>query len=353
MPKKNNAPPDLPMTIYSILFLLTNIGISGGNKPTAWWQLEDKNDTSLALSLHRHLLRLREKYPRKKKTPPHPRKKKTPPLHGIENSTTSPPWRVAMVHIPKTAGTSFSHSLHSYNYHSCSSYTGGTMLCSCEDVRCRALSKVAVVEAPYPMVKAILRTVPAHWLWVAVIRRPSDWFYSAVGQWCSGRGRFTKGPKRLACIPGANHSVLRAASWFDSSTLKDRLHSGEESMGVKYYFFGANIQTSMLGGLFLEGNWLVATMEDALSTITRAIQFTALESRPFKLMHSNEAHWPLLKSWKEHVPWTSIRQYYAVDEAFYGHVKQQHGSCLAHISSKNLSLVLTKQQNLSGEFTWV
>ena len=235
-------------------------------------------------------------------------------------------WSVAMIHIPKTAGSSIAEALWAGRHHACASYTGNLSLCNCKDTRCRSVAKVAVVEAPHRMVKALLGPMRREWLWVSIIRRPEDWFYSAVGQWCAGRGA-----GRLPCQPGADVATLRKASWFDPNAGRDRQASGEEKDGVKYYFFGPNIQTHFLSSVFLEDAWIVGTLEHSLETVVEAIRGTALESPDqFALRHSNSAHWPSLASFKQRVPWPSVRRYFAVDEAFYEHVVEQEGSCIGH-----------------------
>ena len=45
------------------------------------------------------------------------------------------------------------------------SYTGNLSLCNCKDTRCRSVAKVAVVEAPHRMVKALLGPMRREWLW--------------------------------------------------------------------------------------------------------------------------------------------------------------------------------------------
>ena len=44
----------------------------------------------------------------------------------------------------------------------------------------------------------------------------------------------------------------------------------------------------------------------------------------------SSSHWPSLASFKQRVPWPSVRRYFAVDEAFYEHVVEQEGSCIGH-----------------------
>ena len=84
-------------------------------------------------------------------------------------------WSVAMIHIPKTAGSSIAEALWAGRHHACASYTGNLSLCNCKDTRCRSVAKVAVVEAPHRMVKALLGPMRREWLWVSIIRRPEDW----------------------------------------------------------------------------------------------------------------------------------------------------------------------------------
>jgi hypothetical protein len=235
------------------------------------------------------------------------------------------PWNVAVVHIPKSAGSSIAELLSAGMHPSCAEYTGNLSLCGCSNERCRARAKVAVVEAPFSIIKALLRPVRTKWLWVAVIRRPERWFYSAVGQWCANNGK-----RSIPCKPNASITTLLRASWFNPNTGWNRERSGAQKGSVKYYFFGPNLQTYFLGSMFLEDAWIVGTLEHGIHALVAAIWSTALNSTPVRLKHVNEEHWPLLKSFKDNVPWTDVKRYYAVDDAFYKHVSRQKGSCIGH-----------------------
>lgn len=103
--------------------------------------------------------------------------------------------RIAVVHVPKAAGVALMHALAQRRVPTCSLGTsakalqqlvvdGLTLPCSCESDSCMASSNVAVQERSHDEYHS------GGWgrrptMWLALIRDPEAWFYSAVGQWCS------------------------------------------------------------------------------------------------------------------------------------------------------------------------
>ena len=137
-------------------------------------------------------------------------------------------WSVAMIHIPKTAGSSIAEALWAGRHHACASYTGNLSLCNCKDTRCRSVAKVAVVEAPHRMVKALLGPMRREWLGCPSSAAPRT---GSTVRWGSGGAAAAPEDRRIA---GADAATLRKASWFDPNAGRDRQASGEEKDGVKY-----------------------------------------------------------------------------------------------------------------------
>ena len=89
-------------------------------------------------------------------------------------------------------------------------------MCDCAHRDCLQRSQAAVVERPYSTLRTIVRASSrwqGHTVYVATIRSPRAWFYSAVGHWCVGAygaadPDFAKEP------PSCSNTTLMRASWF-------------------------------------------------------------------------------------------------------------------------------------------
>ena len=204
-------------------------------------------------------------------------------------------WHVAYVHLPKTGGSSIGAALAAGGAAACAHKTHNLKelgMCDCAHRDCLQKSQAAVVERPYSTLRTIVRASSrwqGHTVYVATIRSPRAWFYSAVGHWCVGAygaadPDFAKEP------PSCSNTTLMRASWFrrhskkscsrpagdgscrcvlptvesfgvpaapaaaaaSASSTVSAARLGErgakcDQADVKYYFAGANPQLAMLG----------------------------------------------------------------------------------------------------------
>ena len=190
---------------------------------------------------------------------------------------------VNWLHIPKCGGTSVEASLAQAQQSRVLENTtvcndkpwARPALCQCwADSVCLNLARVRVSEKSHAEFVSNLVRRGAYnrpTFWIAVMRRPEDWFYSAVGQWCERSEQQRKWPS-LACHSPANVSTLtRREGWFNPQRINPR---------VREYFHHANLQTRMLGDLFLESGWLLCSL-DRISHATLAA--SRLLNLPFPL----------------------------------------------------------------------
>ena len=228
--------------------------------------------------------------------------------------TTNAVPRVAYVHIPKTGGSSLLAYFSDTRGPACNFETVGNFrrLCNCRDPRCRDKTAIAIMETTHVQMKNYLKG--SKMLWVAVIRQPERWFYSAVAQWCGNGGRGTKG-----CQGDATLETLLEAHWFEPLT---------EPRSVKKYFWHANFQSRTLGDFFEEESWLVCALETGLDVALTAISL-ALGLEPIHLKHANQNHWPKLPAFRLAVPWPIVASYYQVDMALWHRITDAGGSIAA------------------------
>jgi len=186
--------------------------------------------------------------------------------------------RVAYLHIPKTGGTTVDWSLGftpSIAKSMCrvGHWSGrGDGVCDCRNAECLQQAQVAVMEWPHVKMASLTRTVKnATWLWLAAIREPESWFYSAAGQMCTDP-QFFSNP-----VCSTNGTVAPYdAEWFRRTP----------SLPVYYPFTAANRQSVMLGDIFLEDNWVVCTLPH-LNTLVEVLR---MRFANLTLGHYQEVH---------------------------------------------------------------
>ena len=127
-------------------------------------------------------------------------------------------WRIAYIHTPKTGGSSVARAIAQAQVAACIVQTAGTGLCPCGKPRnadCLARPRVVMAERPFGTMSAEYVRPTGHrkWLWVAVVREPRSWFFSAIAQYCMGTnvGRHSR-----RCKAGTTAADLLAAGWFAS-----------------------------------------------------------------------------------------------------------------------------------------
>ena len=203
-------------------------------------------------------------------------------MRPAESSTSCPSWRVALVHIPKCGGSSLLGLLARLKLPYCdygSLKLTGFKGCSCRSsYGCANSSRVLSVEGPYADLRTLVSSrmdsspsdcgrrgacVPAGTctMFTGIIRRPEDWFYSAIGQWCSG----DVGKRNAGCQLNATLPTMHDAGWFPFARGRARSEAvataaaptalpffGFRRYGaepVKYFFRHADLQLRMLGGI--------------------------------------------------------------------------------------------------------
>ena len=300
-------------------------------------------------------------------------------------------WHVAYVHLPKTGGSSIGAALAAGGAAACAHKTHNLKelgMCDCAHRDCLQKSQAAVVERPYSTLRTIVRASSrwqGHTVYVATIRSPRAWFYSAVGHWCVGAygaadPDFAKEP------PSCSNTTLMRASWFRrhskkscsrpagdgscrcvlptvesfgvpaapaaaaasaSSTVSAARPRGSaaplkcDQADVKYYFAGANPQLAMLGRIASEANWAVCTIE-ALPTLLAFMG--ALAGRNLTLGRTNAARgWAGAASFQKRVPWSSVEQHYQLDDALYRGVAPK--GCVARFADAKVRKVWDRAGN--------
>lgn len=260
-------------------------------------------------------------------------------------------WRVAYLHIPKCGGTSVLHALSGADVAACNVVTGGSQLCPCvaersipeRSVGCLRRVSVIVGEQPFFRMKRIVKTQLRHqWLWMATVREPRGWFFSALAQWCTHTRDGSRSPR---CRPGTTAAQLLRAGWYSPDGSRRQWGLAHRNMTDPpiSYFSGANLQSEWLGNIFLEQNWVICSLDRLNSSVAAISRLLGSNLRD----DANHAHArrPLLqtlhrhglKQWRprsaleESVDWGELRQFHLLDEGLY---HQVHGAgCLAHTSS--------------------
>ena len=192
-----------------------------------------------------------------------------------------------------------------------------------------------------------------HWLWVATIRAPRDWFYSAVAQWCTTTGRAS-----ARCKVNTTAGDLVTAGWFTNTvtwllnanrtTRQEALASRAIDFSLRY-FEGNDEQSGYLGGIFSRPHFLVCTME-RLATIGAALaDVLGNETTAMPIPHVRSHPWTSLPKWAASVQWKDLSQFYGQDEALYRRVNGT-GGCIARTSSPWLRKILV---TAAAPLVWV
>ena len=203
-----------------------------------------------------------------------------------------------------------------------------------------SVSRVAVLEGPFETMNRLIGK-SSEWLWVASIREPRSWFYSAVGHQCSNFGR---DPGAVGFIPGCSQTAtidtLVANRWFEPTK--------EGVTHIHYYFHHPDVQSRMLSGFFARPNWLLCDISQ-LSALLDVVASAVGAS--LSLQRDNSAIWQFASNFKRRVPWSHVRYNYMVDEALHTSVMQGSG-CIGHTMSSVIrgtlsQLILAHGTNVS------
>jgi len=267
-------------------------------------------------------------------------------------------WRAAYLHLPKTGGSSVGWALARAHAPACKLGTGNIPLCPCvgaslyasnssaamvngsalySAAACKkrkewlSSSKAAVMEMSFPQISGVIRD-PSEWVWLASIRAPSAWFYSAVGHMCvfyaHRRDPMSFG-NATGCSRNATMHELLARHWFEPTS---------EPRGIHYYFHHANVQSRMLEDFFATPNWLLCDISK-LQVLAAVVASTVGAALP--LHRDNSAAWHGLSDFQRRVPWSDVQYNYLVDEALHASVMQK-GGCLGHALSPTIKVALNK-----------
>jgi len=251
------------------------------------------------------------------------------------------PRRLAFLHLPKTGGSSVGWALARARAPACKLGTGNIPLCPCHGsslyapdgyvskVNGTALyskaacmkrkewlssSQVAVMELSFPEISRVIHK-PSEWVWLASIREPRSWFYSAAGHMCSLFGHKPKAfDQGSGCSSATIHGLLEKG-WFELNTSKAGLSLIPRN--IHYYFHHANVQSRMLDDFFSTPNWLLCDISrlQLLADVVASMVGAALP-----LQSDNTAVWQRLSDFKRRIPWSDLQYNYAVDEALHASV---------------------------------
>ena len=291
-----------------------------------------------------------------------PERKSKSPSNWQCQSKSGERQKVAYIHIPKTGGESVLYSLKQAGAGLCN---GGTKLepndvCQCHKrwyeegfpdlagwnskAVCGSSAEIAVMEQTHESFFNYWDAQEGHaecTAWMSTIRDPQEWFYSAVGQWCTRSGAGTP-----ACGPDATYDILRNnLSWWNGQPLANARAYDLNHPQLKYYFAHDNLQTTMLGDIFREPNWAICTLNNfvrVLNAVPHLLRSQLQENRVPKHVHQNKQHWEGLPSFKTRVPWGKVKQHYKVDQRFYDDILR-HG-CSMRTRDQVLGTVLSKHR---------
>lgn len=275
---------------------------------------------------------------------------------SIETSS----WRVAYVHIPKTGGMSIGKALAAARAPACNVQTAGVPLCPCLCSPCFERSLAVAAECPSttvaPRIENTAKEFPRNkWLWVAIVRTPRDWFFSAMSQWCRSTKAGRSSPR---CRGNTTAADLVRAGWFNNPTTRflrmerskrrELLASDALDLSLRY-FEAPNEQTAYLGkAFFRQQHYLVCSLW-RITSVGRTLG--AVLNSTLVVHHAHRTHSePLIERWRESVRWDELRsRFYASDDTLYKRVAGA-GGCLARTSSSWLRRTIDVA---AAPVTWV
>lgn len=265
-------------------------------------------------------------------------------------------WRIAFIHIPKCGGTSVidafsrNRAIHHWACEKHGLLPPHGKPCPCDLPRCAASARLWAGEMPFAHFRRLADSAPAAvrecTLYLATVRQPRSWFYSARDWMCSHH-------QNAACRQNATASDMRSLGAFrptDPLTEWSGFeHHGTRPGGgpapfIKYFFKHANLQSQMLGDVFFEQNHVVCPLNELSSTIGRLL--------PAVLLRPGEpppaANWTIHRENRgrkrragqhavEAPPWAQVARFYALDEALYQRVSAHAGGCVGSITDAELA----------------
>lgn len=271
-------------------------------------------------------------------------------------------WRAAIVHTPKTGGMSIGRALAALGIAACNVQTAGVPLCPCLCSSCFERARAVLAECTASMIArrvAIPASPPrakgSHWLWIAIVRSPQAWFYSAAAQWC----RATRAGRRSArCRANTTAEDLMQAGWFTNplAWLSPRssrssvlalpggrarsILATEGRQGLMKsphfdfdldYFQRSNAQHTHLATLLRQEHYLICTLE-RIASVANAIGRVLLNHSTVPVDHTHRGHPDRIARWRATVRWDEVRRHYALDEALYERIRRA-GGCVGRTLS--------------------
>lgn len=266
---------------------------------------------------------------------------------------------MAIVHTPKNGGTSLGKALAAEKIAACNVQTAGIPLCPCLCKECLDRSLAVIAECSSSLLE--LRLPPARWLFVAIVRQPRDWFFSAAAQWCRStnagrasarcRSRNTTASDLINAgwwtnamawiMPGVDRRAIpeAARAILDSGGRRALVTSKAFDFSLRY-FEGPNEQSGYLGRFFKQSHYLICTLE-RIGSAADAVGRLLTNRSSLSVGHAHRTRRERTSSWNATVRWEELERFYDQDAALYRKVSRA-GGCLARSSSAQLRDVLSQ-----------
>ena len=94
---------------------------------------------------------------------------------------------------------------------------------------------------------------------------------------------------------------------------------------AKYYFKDANLQTTLLGNMFLQPRWVVCSLRRLPAQIRLGLSLLNASTPDDAIPNERPARYNGTAAFKERVPWADVESYYLADLGFFNEVEQRGG----------------------------
>uniref|UniRef100_A0A7S3NQ73 Sulfotransferase domain-containing protein n=1 Tax=Aureoumbra lagunensis TaxID=44058 RepID=A0A7S3NQ73_9STRA len=239
--------------------------------------------------------------------------------------------RVFHIHVPKCAGSSMLYWFSRKNHSAvCNFGTFGIPgeVCNCQHTCCFKAAPIAIMELKYSRIRNIsVLTSSSRILYTSLIRSPQKWFYSAVGQYCTGKGKNSPVCKSTVTI----HTLL---TYFPFFSLEKHINTDDSPIqGALRYFHHADFQSYLLGNVFEERNWCICTLEDAFPHIFARLfeQILGISTNRIQFPRFNTKKWTPITHFRKRIPWYNVSRFYQHDLALWDRLHSR-GGCMAYSS---------------------
>ena len=264
-------------------------------------------------------------------------------------------WRVAFLHIPKCGGTTILTSLKKSSVfgRACDLHSFGTFtkfpaqsgVCSCANQTCIANARFVSAELPFSHFRQLVAHAPVAavecTLYLSVVRQPRSWFESALSFFCNtpfGRN------KNTACVKNTSAQLMRTRGAFhptDPTSDWNGDYRGFDS--PKYFFRHANLQSTMLGDIYFEANWIICPLERLSDAVERLMPLVIASASKapgsWRVTVANQRS-ARTRAYTEGVAWSEVARFYALDDALY---RRMAGACVGNIEEPQLAETLRRE----------